>query len=118
MSEFPSLPLFTDAFIADTGHLSATETGAYLMLLMMAWRLPECRLPDNDAKLAKWARVDGRSWARVKTKVMEFWTLEDGFWTQKRLLTERHKVRKQAESARANGRHGGRPNSLKTNDAK
>lgn len=48
MSSFPSLPLFTDAFLADTGHLSAQETGAYLLLLMMAWRLPECRLPDND----------------------------------------------------------------------
>ncbi|ACL63205.1 DUF1376 domain-containing protein [Methylobacterium nodulans] len=45
MSAYPSLPLFTDAFIADTGHLSAAETGAYLMLLMVAWRSPGCSLP-------------------------------------------------------------------------
>jgi len=84
MSQFPSLPLFTDAFLADTGHLSAQETGAYLLLLMMAWRLPECRLPDDDQKLARWARVDARTWKRIKPSVMEFWTFDDGFWLPRR----------------------------------
>lgn len=113
MSAFPSLPLFTDAFIADTGHLSAQETGAYLMLMMVAWRSPECRLPDNDDKLARWARVDRRTWLRIKSTVLEFWTLDDGFWTQKRLSKEREFVSKRAEVARENGQQGGRPKSLK-----
>lgn len=116
MSEFPSLPLFTDAFIADTGHLNATETGAYLMLLMMAWRSPGCRLPDDDQKLARWARVDPRAWARIKRSVMEFWTLVDGYWTQKRLVLERDKVCKSAERARVNGMRGGRPKPLENLD--
>ena len=72
MSRFPSLPLFTDAFLADTGHLTAQETGAYLLLIMMAWRLPGCRLPDDDAKLARWARVDARTWRHLKPVVMSF----------------------------------------------
>lgn len=84
MSSFPSLPLFTDAFIADTGHLSAQQTGAYMMLLMMAWRSPECRLPDDDDKLARWARVDRRTWLKIKPAVMEFWSLADGFWAPSR----------------------------------
>ncbi|WP_205769517.1 DUF1376 domain-containing protein [Microvirga sp. KLBC 81] len=116
MSQFPSLPLFTDAFIADTGHLNATETGAYLMLLMVAWRSSDCALPDDDSRLCRWARVDPRSWARIKPRVMEFWTLEDGKWTQKRLLLERDKVCKRAEAARENGKHGGRPKSLENKD--
>lgn len=116
MAEFPSLPLFTDAFLADTGHLNAAETGAYLLLLMMAWRSRDCRLPDDDAKLARWARVDGRTWARLKPKVMEFWTLSDGGWSQKRLLKERGVVSKRAEVARQNGALGGRPKQLKNND--
>jgi uncharacterized protein YdaU (DUF1376 family) len=117
MSQFPSLPLFTDAFIADTGHLSAQETGAYAMLLMIAWRSPGCRLPDNDDKLARWARVDRRTWLRIKPAVMEFWTLSDGSWTQKRLSKEHDKVSKHAEVARENGKHGGRPKPLKINGA-
>jgi uncharacterized protein YdaU (DUF1376 family) len=116
MSRFPSLPLFTDAFIADTMHLNATETGAYLMLLMVAWRSPDCRLPDDDSKLCRWARVDPRLWHRIRPKVMEYWNLSDGFWTQKRLLLERDKVRKYAARSRVNGTYGGRPKSLKNND--
>lgn len=116
MSAFPSLPLFTDAFIADTGHLSAQETGAYLMLLMVAWRSPDCRLADDDDKLARWARVDRRTWKRLKPTVMEFWTLREGFWTQKRLTQERDIVSKRADAARANGKHGGRPKSLEDNE--
>lgn len=108
MSAFPTLPLFTDAFIADTGHLSATETGAYLMLLMVAWRTSDCRLPDDDSRLAKWARVDLRTWRRIKATVMGFWTLADGAWSQKRLLKEREAVTKRAEAARSNGTVGGR----------
>lgn len=116
MSAFPSLPLFTDSFIADTGHLNAQETGAYLMLLMMAWRLPGGKVPDDDVKLSRWARVDYRTWHRIKSAVMEFWILTDGFWTQKRLSKELTRVSKFAEAARENGKHGGRPKSLENNN--
>jgi len=117
MAEFPSLPLFTDAYLADTRHLSATEHGAYLLLLMMAWRTPDCRLPDDDAKLAKWACVDARTWKRIKPTIMEFWTPESGTWTQRRLAKEREYVSKRAEVARGNGSRGGRPKALKVNAA-
>jgi uncharacterized protein YdaU (DUF1376 family) len=116
MSQYPSLPLFTDAFLADTGHLSAQETGAYLLLMMMAWRSPDCRIPDDDLKLARWARLDRRTWLKVKATVLEFWALESGFWTQKRLSKEREIVSKRAEVARQNGVHGGRPKSLENDD--
>lgn len=115
MSEFPSLPLFTDAYLADTRHLSAQEHGAYLLLLMMAWRLPDCRLPDDDATLAKWASLDARTWKRIRPKVMAFWTLADGYWTQSRLRRERDFVSKRAEVARQNGARGGRPKELNSN---
>jgi uncharacterized protein YdaU (DUF1376 family) len=116
MSAFPSLPLFTDAFIADTGHLSAQETGAYMMLLMMAWRLPGCVLPDDDIKLARWARVEPRTWARLKPTIMEFWTRVETGWKQKRLAKEHDHVSKRAEVARLNGSHGGRPKTLNGHD--
>lgn len=115
MSEFPSLPLFTDAYLADTRHLSAQEHGAYLLLLMMAWRSPECRLPNDDETLARWASVDVRTWKRIKPKVMAFWTLAEDQWSQARLTREREFVSKRADVARANGKLGGKPKRLKTN---
>jgi hypothetical protein len=42
MAEFPALPLWTDAYLGDTRHLSQSEHGAYLLLLITAWRTPNC----------------------------------------------------------------------------
>lgn len=115
MTEFPSLPLFTDAYLADTRHLSALEHGAYLLLLMMAWRSPDCCLPNDDETLARWASVDGRTWKRIKPRVMAFWTLAEDQWSQARLSREREFVSKRADVARANGKLGGKPKRLKSN---
>lgn len=88
MAQFPALPLWTDSFIADTTHLTAEETGGYLMLLMCAWRRPDCDLPDDEVLLQRWSRIDARRWAKVRDRIMSFWTLSNGRWTQKRLVKE------------------------------
>lgn len=96
MAEYPSLPLFTDAFISDTTHLTAAQTGAYIMLLMHAWRSRDCALPDDDRILARMARMDGRLWAAHKEVILSFWHLSDingvQKWVQRRLLDERNFV--------------------------
>ncbi len=89
MAEFPALPLFTDAYLADTRHLTTIQNGAYLLLLMMAWRSPNCALPDNDDILAKWTGMDRRTWLRNKRTVLSFWVMSEHGWQQKRLLDER-----------------------------
>lgn len=100
MAEFPALPFYTDVFIADTMHLSAEETGAYLMLLMVAWRTPDCALPDDNKKLARFARCDTRRWKAIKDEVMAFWTLgANKKWTQKKLLAVRKSVRERTAKA-------------------
>lgn len=91
MAEYPALPLFTDAFISDTTHLSAAQTGGYLMLLIVAWRTPDCALPDDDALLARWARMDRRTWLNNKASIMSFWKQgDDAKWRQGRLSDERN----------------------------
>ena len=90
MAEFPALPLWTDAYLGDTRHLSQSEHGAYLLLLITAWRTPNCSLPDDDRLLARYAGgVDMRTWRHQKATIMAFWDLRDGRWYQKRLTTER-----------------------------
>lgn len=105
MAEFPALPVWTDAFIADTTHLTAEETGGYFMLLASAWRRPDCDLPDNDLLLQRWSRIDARRWPKVRDRIMSFWTLNNGRWTQKRLLKERDFVNRkrsaQSDNAKA-----------------
>ena len=109
MAEFPVLPVFTDSLIADTTDMSALQFGAYFLLLMMAWRTKENALPDNDEKLARWARLDRRTWLSQKENILSRWNLEDGMWRQGRLDDER----KRAVELRSKNADAGRASSLK-----
>lgn len=104
MAEFPALPLFTDAFLGDTTHLDAEETGAYLMLLMVSWRTKDCTLPDDDTRLARWARCTRSKWTRIRPVLEEFFEISDAKWSQKRLRDEREYVERKRDAAVANGR--------------
>ncbi len=100
MAEFPAIPLWTDAFIADTVHLNAAQTGAYLMLLMCAWRTKDCALPDDDAQLARFSRMTKAQWKKNKDVIMAFWEKNDEQkWIQLRLNDERKSVLLKRESA-------------------
>lgn len=110
MAEFPALPLFTDAFIGDTTHLSAAQTGAYLMLLMIAWRTEDCTLPDEDEKLARYARMDLRTWKNNRSTVIEFFQKDsNGRLYQPRLSDERNYV----EHMRSKNSRAGQASALK-----
>ena len=86
MSEFHTLPLKVDRYLADTRHLSAAQHGAYLLLLMTAWRSKDNSLPDDDDFLARCACMDRRTWKRNKVAVMSFWDIgQDAKWRQKTL---------------------------------
>ncbi|MCJ2105854.1 DUF1376 domain-containing protein [Methylobacterium sp. E-041] len=116
MSSFPSLPLFTDAYIADTAHLTMEEHGAYLRLLMFAWRSKGCRLANDDVFLARTLGISTPKWLKIKPTVMAFWTLSGGFWSQRRLSKEHAFVTEKVKKRRAAGKLGGRPKSLPDND--
>lgn len=83
------LPFWTDAYLADTTHLDTIHHGAYFLLLMKAWRMSGAenppRVPDDDLFLRNTVGVTQAVWRNIKPYVMEFWKLEDGFWTQKKL---------------------------------
>lgn len=96
-----ALPLFGDAYLADTHHLSLEEHGAYLKLLMIAWRSDPFGLPDDDKLLARMLGIPGRRWSKLKPTVMAFWTLVEGRWIQARLAKERQFVDKKVRQNRA-----------------
>lgn len=104
MAQFPALPLFTDAYLADTRHLTASQHGAYLLLLMMAWRTSDCSIPNDDAILARWACMDKRTWASNRETILGFWHLgDDQKFRQGRLSDERKYVDHKRNINSANG---------------
>jgi uncharacterized protein YdaU (DUF1376 family) len=104
MAEHPMFPLWTDAYLADTNHLNVTEHGAYLLLLMTAWRTGTGRLLNDDAYLARCARCTPRQWLRIRDRVMAFWKLDGADWVQKRVLDELTFVAKQSRKQSSNSK--------------
>jgi uncharacterized protein YdaU (DUF1376 family) len=104
MAEFPALPLWTDAYLGDTTHLTTIEHGAYLLLLMTAWRTRDCALPDDDKLLARYARCGPGQWKRLRPVLEPFFVVENGKWTQRRLTDEAVAVRQLRERQSAKGK--------------
>jgi len=102
MAEFPCMPFWTDAYLADTGHLTAEEHGSYVLLLFEAWRSADCSLPDDDVLLARHAKLTPAKWKAAKPIIMAFWRLDKkrGRWSQKRLKKEREKAAEKKRAAR------------------
>lgn len=100
MAEFPALTLWTDAYLSDTRLLTTMEHGAYLLLLMEAWRRPNCDLPDDDKMLARMTGLAADEWAGIKSTIMSFWNYDgrSKMWKQKRLTKERDSAKKRSKS--------------------
>ena len=106
MAEHPFLPLATDAYLGDTMHLTTTEHGAYLLLLMAMWRSRDGHLPNDDRMLARTCRLTTTQWARIRPTIMAFMTVSDAGVSQGRLMDERAFVKRksQSQSDKANAR--------------
>lgn len=104
MSTTPALPLFGDAYMADTRHLTLQEHGAYLLMLIIAWQSPECRLPDDDKRIAQMLGITLTRWEKIKPVVSPFWKIGGGFWTQQRLKKERSFVEKRRRDSKSAAR--------------
>ena len=100
MADYPCLPIWTDAYLADTRHLTTEQHGAYLLMLFTAWRDGECRLTYDENFLAKITGLNMRAWRRNKSTLLSFWHEKDGYLYQKRLLREREKVTSRKQQSR------------------
>lgn len=110
MSDAPAMPVFPDAYLADTTHLSTEEHGAYLLLLMAMWRRSGS-VPNDDRDLARIVGLDLPKWRKTKRRLMPLLTREGDTLTQKRLRKEWEYVQEKRNKNAANGRAGGRPKS-------
>ncbi len=103
MADFPYLPLFTDAIMADCGHLTDAEFGLYMRILMTMWRTPSCRIPASAEWLEKRFKLPI---VQIGVILSEFCICDGNFWTQKRLVNEKEFVNKNSkrQSVRAKSR--------------
>lgn len=103
MAETPAMPFWTDAYLGDTTHLTCLEHGAYMLLLITMWRAGGS-LPNDDKRLARFARLTPAQWARIKPTLMDFFQQENDSITQGRLNDELNFVRRQRKRQSNNAR--------------
>ena len=93
------MPLYIGDYLADTAHLDAEKSGAYLHLLMHYWRKgPLIDDLDSLASTAKLRPLNASS--IIQALLDEFFVKNgDGRWHQKRQDIEREKWQKNKDSA-------------------
>lgn len=77
------MPLYVADYLADTAHLRAAQSGAYLHLIMHYWKTGG--LPDDDDQLASIARVTAAEWRKFKPTLAAFFY---NGWRHKRIDAE------------------------------
>lgn len=108
MTEFPYLPLWTDAYMADTLDLQAEDHAIYIVMLMLAWKREDNAIPNDMKWLKKTLSscfrdgMHGHTFnARVPKILTRFWKLhQDGKWHQKRLDKEKKFLRDRSDEQR------------------
>lgn len=105
-------PFHIGDFLGGTIGMDATETGAYVMLLVAHYQAGVDGLSDDDVFLARVARVSAKVWKSIRPRISEKFSVSGGRWKQERVVEELRKIEqlcaqnsakalKQQEAARA-----------------
>jgi uncharacterized protein YdaU (DUF1376 family) len=98
----PWMPLYVGDYLGDTGHLTTTQHGAYLLLMMHYWRKGE--LPDDDRQLSKIAKLPLKTWCEYRATLQDFFY--EG-WKHKRIDAELARMMRVSEKRAIAGQKGG-----------
>lgn len=107
MAELPFMPLWTDAYLADTDHLSFEEHGVYLKLLMTIWRTPGCQIPNDQEWICRRLRVSKDLFETLVQPVLEEYLDNTGNHITSRRLQREYKIAQEKslkQSVRAKSR--------------
>jgi len=99
------MPIYVGDYLADTSELSAEEHGAYLLLMMGAWRRGG-RLPMDPALLCRIAAVSRPRWQRVWVIIARFFEVDGDALVQRRVTKELAKAMGKKETASRKGLAG------------
>ena len=98
----PWMPLYVGDYLGDTGHLTTTQHGAYLLLMMHYWRKGE--LPDDDRQLSKITKLPLKTWCEYRPTLQDFF--HEG-WKHKRIDAELERMMRVSEKRAVAGQKGG-----------
>ena len=99
----PWMPWYIADYLADTAHLRAAQSGAYLHLIMHYWQ--RGGLPNENVQLAAIARMTDSEWKKTRPIIEPFFQMPG--WKHKRVEEELAKSMAKYEARAAAGKKGG-----------
>ena len=81
------MPVYVADYLADTGHLSTVEHGAYWLLLLHYWRNGDV-LPDDPAALCRITKLTREEWERHSDTLRALFQPKGGKLVHKRVEKE------------------------------
>lgn len=96
------MPLYVADYLADTGHLTMAEHGAYMLLIMHYWQ--NGGLPDDEVRLARICRASPKEWAGMRDTLADLFAVG---WRHKRVDEEIEKTSETMDKRSTAGRTAG-----------
>lgn len=109
------MPMYWDAYLADTTHLTCEEHGAYLLLLAAMWRR-DGSVPNSDPDIARILHLGPAKWRRIKQRLSPFLNITENTITQQKLTKTWKKTQEKITKNKINGALGGRTNTKENKD--
>ena len=98
MTSLPYMQLYVSDYLADTAHLSASQHGAYMLLLMNYWQRGK-PLDNSNDRLAFVARLSPEEWLETKSVLAEFFQIDGDTWSHSRIERDLQGVRERSAKA-------------------
>lgn len=99
------MPLYVSDYLGDTMHLSTEQHGAYLLLLMAAWRNGGAVTNDKSV-LQTITRLDAKKWQSTSQIVSKFFYVTGEEWIHNRVRRELTKAKANSEKRAESGKKG------------
>lgn len=100
------MPFYVGDYLRDTGHLSACEHGAYLLLLMHAWT-HDGALQNDEVRLRNIAKLSVKDWNRFSATLRAFFYVDGDTLRHRRIDRELAKSKARSEKRSAAGKASG-----------
>jgi uncharacterized protein YdaU (DUF1376 family) len=111
------MQLYVSDFIGDTLQLSTEQIGAYMLLLMAMWNAGG-KLPSDESKLARVARMSVKKWKTIAPDMMAFFEVDGEEVRHHRLTKELQKSESKSQLRASAGAAGGSAKALKDKEAR